>query len=116
MSIRAAMAIRWRKGAIRLFSNSFSLPVKQMPPRPKINESEVTGTYLKGSGPGGQKIVSNFFASTLRALIFRRPTLVSSRILSHISQLLQQTSLILKFAVVPSVLHCQNDSLGSLLT
>jgi len=56
MSIRAAMAIRWREGAIRLFSNSVSLPVKQMPPRSKINESEVTGTYLKGSGPGGQKI------------------------------------------------------------
>lgn len=28
-----------------------------MPPRPKVDESEVTGTYLKGSGPGGQKIV-----------------------------------------------------------
>ncbi|KAK2764939.1 hypothetical protein FQN54_008638 [Arachnomyces sp. PD_36] len=27
-----------------------------MPRRPDLDDSEVTGTYLKGSGPGGQKI------------------------------------------------------------
>ncbi|KAK2739184.1 hypothetical protein FQN57_006627 [Myotisia sp. PD_48] len=41
---------------IRPFSLSVPTTVKQMPPRPTIDESEITGTYLKGSGPGGQKI------------------------------------------------------------
>ncbi|KAK2841635.1 hypothetical protein FQN49_006062 [Arthroderma sp. PD_2] len=27
-----------------------------MPPRPSIDDSEISGSYLKGSGPGGQKI------------------------------------------------------------
>ena len=29
----------------------------QMPPRPKLPEDELEEVYLKGSGPGGQKIV-----------------------------------------------------------
>lgn len=29
----------------------------QMPPRPKLPEEELEEVYLKGSGPGGQKIV-----------------------------------------------------------
>ena len=32
--------------------------VKQMPPRPKIPEEDLQEAFLKGSGPGGQKIVS----------------------------------------------------------
>lgn len=28
-----------------------------MPPRPKLDDADITGTYLKGTGPGGQKIV-----------------------------------------------------------
>ncbi|KAF3490630.1 peptidyl-tRNA hydrolase [Arthroderma uncinatum] len=27
-----------------------------MPPRPSLDDSEISGSYLKGSGPGGQKI------------------------------------------------------------
>ncbi|KAJ9295415.1 hypothetical protein DTO217A2_9023 [Paecilomyces variotii] len=27
-----------------------------MPPRPKLDDADITGTYLKGTGPGGQKI------------------------------------------------------------
>lgn len=60
ISMRVALAILWWKSATRLYSNSVFLSVKQMPPRPKIDESEVMGSYLKGSGPGGQKIVSFF--------------------------------------------------------
>ncbi|PGH17248.1 hypothetical protein AJ80_04890 [Polytolypa hystricis UAMH7299] len=41
---------------MRFFSHSTSSPIKQMPPRPKLDESDVIGSYLKGSGPGGQKI------------------------------------------------------------
>ncbi|KAK2803855.1 hypothetical protein FQN50_006863 [Emmonsiellopsis sp. PD_5] len=40
----------------RLFSCCSQLPVKQMPPRPKIDLADVTGSYLKGTGPGGQAI------------------------------------------------------------
>ncbi|OMP85309.1 putative peptide chain release factor-like protein, mitochondrial [Diplodia seriata] len=30
---------------------------KPLPPRPTINEDDITESFLKGSGPGGQKIV-----------------------------------------------------------
>ncbi|KAL1993805.1 hypothetical protein VTN49DRAFT_2474 [Thermomyces lanuginosus] len=40
----------------RLFSASFPLFKKQLPPRPKIDEKDVEVSYIKGSGPGGQKI------------------------------------------------------------
>jgi hypothetical protein len=30
----------------------------QMPPRPKINEADIEEKFVKGSGPGGQVIVS----------------------------------------------------------
>jgi len=38
-------------------STTATLLVKQMPPRPKINEADIEENFLKGSGPGGQKIV-----------------------------------------------------------
>jgi hypothetical protein len=41
----------------RPFSTSKILAVKQLPPRPKLDDKDITGSYLKGSGPGGQKIV-----------------------------------------------------------
>lgn len=52
---------------VRPFAASASRPAKQMPPRPGINEDDVDGSYLKGSGPGGQKIVCmvNFWLGTL---------------------------------------------------
>lgn len=34
------------------------LAAKQMPPRPKINEADIEEKFVKGSGPGGQVIVS----------------------------------------------------------
>ena len=33
---------------------------KQLPPRPTIKESDIEESFLKGSGPGGQKIVRSF--------------------------------------------------------
>ncbi|EGD84943.1 hypothetical protein H112_08663 [Trichophyton rubrum D6] len=51
---------QWRliqyPGHVRFFQASPLSLAKQMPPRPTIDDSEITGTYLKGSGPGGQKI------------------------------------------------------------
>ncbi|KKZ66615.1 hypothetical protein EMCG_07729 [[Emmonsia] crescens] len=49
---------QWRQpnDILRLFSHCCQLFVKQMPPRPKLDLSEVTGSYLKGTGPGGQAI------------------------------------------------------------
>ena len=48
------------------FSTICLLQIKQMPPRPSVNEAEITEAFLKGSGPGGQKIVrtQNLIAST----------------------------------------------------
>lgn len=42
---------------LRTISSSVSLNKKdQLPPRPKVAEEETFKRYLKGSGPGGQKI------------------------------------------------------------
>lgn len=66
--LRAVRAARLRNGIPSLraaasaatapFTTSGALPVKQMPPRPKPPpEEEILESYLRGSGPGGQKIV-----------------------------------------------------------
>ena len=48
-------AQRW----LRCFSQGTVLPSKVlMPPRPEVNEADLEEAFLKGSGPGGQKIVS----------------------------------------------------------
>ncbi|KAI9756977.1 MAG: mannose-ethanolamine phosphotransferase gpi13 [Chaenotheca gracillima] len=39
-----------------------------MPPRPKVNEDEITEAFLKGSGPGGQKINKTSSAVQLKHL------------------------------------------------
>jgi len=38
-------------------TSTATLAAKQMPPRPKIVEADIEENFLKGSGPGGQKIV-----------------------------------------------------------
>ncbi|CRG86245.1 peptidyl-tRNA hydrolase domain protein [Talaromyces islandicus] len=40
----------------RSFSSYPARSIKHLPPRPKLDDADITGTYLKGSGPGGQKI------------------------------------------------------------
>jgi len=41
----------------RFLSTSISRAAgKALPPRPKLDDDDITGSYLKGSGPGGQKI------------------------------------------------------------
>ncbi|KAJ6088388.1 hypothetical protein N7486_009649 [Penicillium sp. IBT 16267x] len=40
----------------RTFSTTPTLPAKPLPPRLKINDADLTVSYLKGTGPGGQKI------------------------------------------------------------
>lgn len=42
------------------FSTCPALAVKQLPPRPKLDDKDITGSYLKGTGPGGQKIVRGY--------------------------------------------------------
>lgn len=39
------------------FSPRAAAGEKPLPPRLKINDADLTISYLKGSGPGGQKIV-----------------------------------------------------------
>lgn len=41
----------------RLFSLSTPVLDKPLPPRVKINDADLITSYLKGTGPGGQKIV-----------------------------------------------------------
>lgn len=51
---------------IRSLSSTTLLCKKQMPPRPKVNENEIEEKFLKGSGPGGQKINKTSSAVQLR--------------------------------------------------
>lgn len=43
---------------LRTFSQTphYSINLNRLPPRPIISESDITECFLKGSGPGGQKI------------------------------------------------------------
>jgi len=43
----------------RSLSITSSLAVKPLPPRMKIDEHDLIENFLKGSGPGGQNIVSS---------------------------------------------------------
>ena len=43
--------------AIRFFSTSVAAFKASLPPRPRLPDSDLHHVYLKGSGPGGQKIV-----------------------------------------------------------
>ena len=45
----------------RLFSTSTPILDKPLPPRVKVNDADLITSYLKGSGPGGQKIVCIHF-------------------------------------------------------
>ncbi|KAJ5475857.1 hypothetical protein N7475_001586 [Penicillium sp. IBT 31633x] len=53
--------LRWTKARVlatpaRLFSQSPITPAKPLPPRLKIDDADISISYLKGTGPGGQKI------------------------------------------------------------
>ncbi|KOS46950.1 hypothetical protein ACN38_g2116 [Penicillium nordicum] len=54
--------LRWRTSSrtlsapTRLFSQTPIVPAKPLPPRLKINDADISISYLKGTGPGGQKI------------------------------------------------------------
>jgi protein subunit release factor B len=50
------------------FSTTTSLPQKPLPPRPTILESDITEAFLKGTGPGGQKINKTSSAVQLKHL------------------------------------------------
>ena len=52
----------------RLFSNLARLLEKPFPPRKVILESEITESFLKGTGPGGQKINKTSSAVQLKHL------------------------------------------------
>lgn len=52
----------------RLFTHSARLVEKQLPPRKVITESEITESFLKGTGPGGQKINKTSSAVQLKHL------------------------------------------------
>ncbi|KAI9826245.1 MAG: hypothetical protein M1819_007413 [Sarea resinae] len=54
--------------AVRHFSRSAAVAIKQMPPRPKVDEAEIEEAFLKGSGPGGQKINKTSSAVQLKHL------------------------------------------------
>lgn len=45
----------------RHFTSQNVVKAAQMPPRLVLNEEDLEEAYLKGSGPGGQKIVCRHF-------------------------------------------------------
>ena len=49
--------------ALKAFSTTALVAAKPFPPRPTINEADIEESFLKGSGPGGQKIVCTPFTS-----------------------------------------------------
>lgn len=53
---RVALAMRM-SSTRTFFTPTAPHGIKQMPPRPTVNEADITEAFLKGSGPGGQKIV-----------------------------------------------------------
>ncbi|EOD51010.1 putative peptidyl-trna hydrolase domain protein [Neofusicoccum parvum UCRNP2] len=58
-----------RCNAPRAFSAAAALRgPKPLPPRPAINEDDITESFLKGSGPGGQKINKTSSAVQLKHL------------------------------------------------
>jgi hypothetical protein len=59
--IRAVSKLQLCDRAIwRGIATTAILAAKQMPPRPKIIEADIEEKFVKGSGPGGQVIVSVF--------------------------------------------------------
>jgi len=56
----------WR--TLRAFTALRCLEEKPLPPRPKILDAEIEESFLKGSGPGGQKINKTSSAVQLKHL------------------------------------------------
>lgn len=54
--------------ALRLFSTTSRILEKPLPPRPVIIEGDITEAFLKGTGPGGQKINKTSSAVQLKHL------------------------------------------------
>ena len=54
--------------ATRAFTVSTTTHEKALPPRRKINDNEVTESFLRGTGPGGQKINKTSCAVQLKHL------------------------------------------------
>jgi protein subunit release factor B len=57
-----------RQCLVRCFTSQFALWESPLPPRIKIIESDITEAFLKGSGPGGQKINKTSSAVQLKHL------------------------------------------------
>ncbi|KAI9864572.1 MAG: hypothetical protein M1813_003061 [Trichoglossum hirsutum] len=72
MNLRSGFRSLWALGkcpikqASRQFCTPAALAIKQMPPRPTISEEDIEESFLKGSGPGGQKINKTSSAVQLR--------------------------------------------------
>lgn len=52
----------------RNFTGAAALLAKPLPPRIVIKDEDIEENYLKGSGPGGQKIVRHELISTVYTL------------------------------------------------
>lgn len=56
------------KQATRAFTSSIPVFEKALPPRRKITDDEITESFLRGTGPGGQKINKTSCAVQLKHL------------------------------------------------
>lgn len=67
---RLSQAVLRRSLALptRTFTTTVPYWEKPLPPRPKIDENDITEAFLKGTGPGGQKINKTSSAVQLKHL------------------------------------------------
>ncbi|THW61892.1 hypothetical protein D6C86_00455 [Aureobasidium pullulans] len=68
LSARPIPAARLSAFRACCFTTTTPLPQKPLPPRPTIEESDITEAFLKGTGPGGQKINKTSSAVQLKHL------------------------------------------------
>ena len=64
----ASHLIRSSLLATRNFTSGKATVAAQLPPRPVVKEEDLEEAFLKGSGPGGQKIVGRFFLVSLHII------------------------------------------------
>lgn len=65
---RPPAVLRTANAVVRTFASSSLRPAKQLPPRRVISDAEIEENFLKGSGPGGQKINKTSSAVQLKHL------------------------------------------------
>lgn len=70
--------VAWLRHAAKPFSIAAGNSAARMPPRLVINEADIEEAFLKGSGPGGQKIVGIFKTREVFFVVWAQLTCIFS--------------------------------------